>query len=312
MDFRQFQYICAIAEHKSITKAAAALYMSQPSLSHFVSKTERELGITLFNRSTSPISLTFAGERYVENAKQILKISEDMNKQFRDISRGMTGRLRIGMSNERAAYMLPLILPAYLKEFPGMDVRHVMAGGEELLDAIFKGKIDFMILLNQVPENGLKCSYIYEEELILIAPKGFINERHLIEGHKNAVNLAKLADEEFILMQKDHAIRKCIDAIFRSYEISPLIHTETRSNIFCLRMAAAGLGLAIVPRMTTELAKASDDYDAFYIGIPPATWEVVAAYRSDAYIGVAEQAFLDIARKVFSEKKAYEEIYGIH
>ena len=62
MDFRQLQYVLKVAECGSITKAAAELYMAQPSLSNYIGKAEKELGVLLFDRSVNPIQLTLAGE----------------------------------------------------------------------------------------------------------------------------------------------------------------------------------------------------------------------------------------------------------
>lgn len=301
MDFRQLQYINAVAEFQSITKAAASLYISQPSLSHFISKTEEELGVKLFDRSTSPISLTFAGERYIEDAKQILKIHEQMRKQFRDISRNMTGRLRVGMPRERAAYMLPLILPEYQESYPGIEVQLYTAGGKELFDALQKGRIDFMILPHNATEKGLRTFHIYEEELLLVAGKGLVKPHHLLDSHTGVVNLGKIADLPLITLQKGHAIRTAIDLLLQEYKVSPPLFMETHSNITCLRLASASLGVAIAPRMTIELARAPAEYEVYSLGIPPVTWEVIALTREDAYVGVAEKAFLDTARHVFSQ-----------
>ncbi|MGL5314367.1 MAG: LysR family transcriptional regulator, partial [Peptostreptococcaceae bacterium] len=72
MNSKKLNYIITISELQSISKAAAQLFISQPSLSNIVSNLEKELGIKLFNRTTNPISLTYAGERYIETAKKIL------------------------------------------------------------------------------------------------------------------------------------------------------------------------------------------------------------------------------------------------
>ena len=94
MDFRQLMYIRTVAEQKSITAAAKALFITQPSLSHFISKTEEEMGVKIFDRSTYPISLTYAGEKYIEAAEKILYISEELKKEFGDISQSKKGRIK--------------------------------------------------------------------------------------------------------------------------------------------------------------------------------------------------------------------------
>ena len=75
MDFRELTYITTIADCGSVTEAAKRLYISQPSLSYILGKVEEDLGVKLFDRKTSPLTLTYAGERYVETAREILLLS---------------------------------------------------------------------------------------------------------------------------------------------------------------------------------------------------------------------------------------------
>ena len=80
MNLKKLKYIVTIAELRSISKAANELFISQPSLSSILSNLEKELGVTLFNRSTSPLSLTYAGEKYVETANKILSLENNLKK----------------------------------------------------------------------------------------------------------------------------------------------------------------------------------------------------------------------------------------
>ena len=83
MDFRQLQYLTAVAEYRNVTKAAESLYISQSALSHYIRKAEEELGVQLFDRSTTPISLTYAGTCYIRSAQRILLENERLNTVLR-------------------------------------------------------------------------------------------------------------------------------------------------------------------------------------------------------------------------------------
>ena len=93
MNSKKLKYIITIAELKSISKAANELFISQPSLSSILSNLEKELGVTLFNRSTSPLSLTYAGEKYIKIAKEILSLESNLKKELFDISNMKKGKL---------------------------------------------------------------------------------------------------------------------------------------------------------------------------------------------------------------------------
>ena len=98
MDFRELTYITAVADEHSVTEAAKRLYISQPSLSYIISKAEQELGVKLFDRKTNPLTLTYAGEIYVERAREILRIRDNMRRELTDIGHGQKGRINIGFS----------------------------------------------------------------------------------------------------------------------------------------------------------------------------------------------------------------------
>ena len=102
MDFRELTYITTIADCGSVTEAAKRLYISQPSLSYILAKVEEDLGVKLFDRKTSPLTLTYAGERYVATARTILSLSGNLRRELKDIGGGGRGEIRIGIPTERA------------------------------------------------------------------------------------------------------------------------------------------------------------------------------------------------------------------
>jgi DNA-binding transcriptional LysR family regulator len=299
MDFRQLNYIQAVAEHVNITKAAAALYFSQPSLSHYLSKTEKELGVKLFDRSTTPLTLTYAGERYLETARQILSMSEYLIREMRDIADSSTGRIRVGIPQERSSYMLPLILPPFKERYPGVFIEIIESGTRALEDELLAGSLDVIIAPFHMRSENLTLEPIYEEELLLVAKRGTLSGEHFYSDSRR-VDLDKTKGMPMFMRRAGHGIRAALDLVFKAYRYTPNVAMEVNSNMTAYRLAASGIGLAIVPAMTVQLAGADQPVDVFSFTPYPVTWEVVAAYRKDAYVSVAQRAFLDIARKVFA------------
>ncbi|QAT49250.1 LysR family transcriptional regulator [Caproiciproducens sp. NJN-50] len=307
MDMQQLVYICTVAECQSITKAANSLYISQPALSHFISKVEDQLGVKLFDRSTSPLSLTFAGERYIEYARQILMMENNMSKELGDISKNRKGRIRVGFPFERCSYMLPLILPRYRKKFPGIDVQIFSSKGDILMDRILKGQLDFAILPFQNNDNdgkdkNLEAKLIYSEELFLVTAKNVVGPEYYVDNCPYAVDLNKMKDLPFIFLKKGHALRTFLDLLFGSYKIKPNIFMEIDSNTCACRLASANMGVTIVPAMTIELAKCETEVDIYSLTKHPVRWEILALYRKDAYLSEAEKSFFEIAGEVFSKR----------
>ena len=112
-----------VAKVRNITKAAAQLHISQPALTKAIHRQEKELGVTLFDRSVQPLTLTYAGERYFESVSKLLDIDTELREEMRNIARGTRERIRIGVSVERGTTWLPKILPHFAVSFPDVDVQ---------------------------------------------------------------------------------------------------------------------------------------------------------------------------------------------
>lgn len=299
MDFREFRYMIAVADCQSITKAAAKLYVSQPSLSHLIARVEQELGLKLFDRTAYPIRLTYAGERYVDTARKILMLDDDMRREFMDISEGRKGRITVEIPTERGGYMLPGILTRFKKEFPGIEVSVLEGSSELLIDSVLKGQTNFIIIpeTQKVPE--LEQELIYREELFFIAGHEMVKELNCcLDSH--TVNPEKLSGMPFVLQNRGHSIRKIADSIFKKYQIIPQVVMETHSSLTAATMAAVGSAVTIVPARTVEMVNQTDGYGIYSIGEPPVTWDVVACYRKDAYLDKTQRRFITIAQELWA------------
>lgn len=299
MDFRQMRYLIAVAEYKSVSRAAEALYVSQSALSHYIKYAENDLGVALFDRSTTPLSLTYAGKCYIETAKRILLENEKLNKELRDITNHMTGKLCIGTSRDRASYMMPKLLPEFAKKYPGIKIEIFTESGQKLREKLREGRIDLLLL----PDNGRKdeqgiCSeIIYVEELVLAAKKGVIK----------SIEASELNKMPFLMQFQEHTTRSFCDSYFKRRKIKPEILMEFPSNITCYRMAAAGMGLAVIPFMITQLSNADGDVELHSLGSKgkPETWNVLVYWRKDAYLGQPELDLIRMAKEIFSREKLY-------
>lgn len=298
MDFRQLQYLTAVAEHRNVTKAAESLYISQSALSHYIRKTEEELGVQLFDRSTTPISLTYAGKCYIASAQRILLENERLMKELREITENMTGVLRIGVSRDRASYMMPRLVKGFQSMYPGIRVDIFTESGQQLRDALKSGRIDLLLLPDDSRDldPGITYQTLYAEELVLCAGKGKLQIKECLADPK------ALDQQPFYLMKPEHAIRSFCDSFFRKNKIRPEIRNELSSSVACYRMAAMGLGLAIVPYMATRLAVPGGEVELYSLGQEPVTWNINMYYRKDAYLGQPEHDMIHLAQKLFSRE----------
>lgn len=302
MEFREYKYIKAIADTGSFTKAAAQLYVSQPSLSHLVSRTEAELGVTLFDRNSKPIRLTYAGEVYMRHAQDIIHANEQMLREFRDLSDASHGKLVIGLPYERAAYMLPQVITMLRQEMPGVQLEVRTGGVPVLKEMVRKKEIQFAVMPVFGVEDWMGSTLIYEEELCLAAAPNIIGPEDLVEGTKDVVNMSRLAEKPLVLQRAGHIIREAIDMLLKAYQIQPKVALEVDGNSAAYRISTAGVGMCIVPRMTTNLVQAPGPHYLYRLNDKaPVTWEVRAIYRKDFYISNVEKRFFSILREAHQE-----------
>ena len=299
MEIRHMHYLVTIAEYRSITRAAEVLYVSQPSLSHCVAKAEAELGAKLFDRSTSPLTLTYAGEKFVDIARQILALDGTMQREFRDISQNMRGRLRVGMPHERATFMLPEIMPRFSREYPMVDVIVTTGSRYSLYKGLDRGQLDFVIVPYREDSADYTLLPLAREDLLFIAKKGTLPQEVLIDpGH---VDISRTAGLRYVMQRRDHAIRRHIDDMFAKAGIKPDVAIEAPSNLTKLRLVAAGMGVGIVPRMTLLFGHCIDEVDVYSIGTGSEMWDIPAIFRNGTYIGVVERRFIQIAAESYRD-----------
>ncbi len=300
MELRQFTYVNMTAECGSFTKAAARLFISQPALSNYIGKLEEELGAKLFDRSVSPLRLTYAGEQYLKRAKAILSQIDDMDRELRDITHHQQGRIRLGFPSERIIHMLPLILVPFKERYPGIEVEVATGPANRLTESLRTGDVDFVMLPTWMKQKDIAQVKITEEELFVVAAKGYLKEEHFLDREKKVVNWKELVKLPVITLNKGHALRSSVDVLYQNTGIRPNIYMESHSNMLSYRLAASGLGFAIVPEMTLELMKDGVEAEAYHLSETPVIWEIHALYREGFYIGAAEQALLDIAREAMA------------
>lgn len=321
MELKQYQYVLKVAELQNMTKAAEALYIAQPALSHYIAKVEEELGIALFNRNTKPISLTLAGEKYVETARMILELDGRLKQEAMDIARGKAGVLTVGISNARASFFLPYVLPEFRRLYEGVQVRTMEARSDLVEEYVAKGQCDMGIL--PFPLSGryaLEQEVICKEELLLVSgkplkaredkgrffcgPASDPADRAFSAGEEKRdrpyVNLSELGDFPFSLLRKGHGIRTAVDVLFMEYGIKPRQIFETTSNETAYRLSTVGMGLAIVPESTIWLSHSLGGHYIYALCPGGFFWEIGAAYRKKEYLNKVQRDWIRLLQKTFS------------
>lgn len=177
MDSKQIQYILKVAECQNITRAAEQLYVSQPALSHFISKAEEELGAKIFNRGTTPLTLTQAGEHYVKTARMMMALEENLRQEIDDLNNSRDGEIRLGLSDMRATSLLPFALPEFRRLYPNVTIKTVESSSRTVEDNVRNGLVDLGIIPLYDYGQDLCAKVLYDEELLLVSSEDLPCER---------------------------------------------------------------------------------------------------------------------------------------
>lgn len=248
MDTRYLEYIIEIGNCRSITKAAENLYVSQSSLSQYLSKLEKELGTPLFLRAQNECLPTAAGELYLAYAQKVVDIRKTTYDKIKITAKRET--ISLGSTSAKTLQLLYGLLPAFKQRFPHVELEIIDSNLSNIEKAVLNGSLD-MALVNTYSLFRFQghSQMLGQEEVVFVLPPG----HPFVGSHDDCLPLtsAKIASafkkEDFILQKKGNCIRYLIDDFFRSQHFHP--HTSfsiNKADMIC-QLVSGGMGAAFLP-----------------------------------------------------------------
>ncbi len=289
VDSKQIQYILKVAECQNITRAAEQLYVSQPALSHFISKVEEELGARIFNRGTSPLTLTQAGERYVRTARMMMSLEESLKQDIENLRDCQTGEIVLGLSDMRATSLLPFVLPDFSRLYPNVKIRTVESSSREVEENVRRGAAEIGIIPLFDQGQDLASMPLYDEELVLVSPQDLQSSRGSV---RNWVSMEDVNEKDFVVLTRGNRLRRAVDAIFLEHGVKPRSLLESSNNMTVYMLATAGMGLAIVPESVVRMMNPVRVPKIYSIGKAGFHWSIGAVWREDTALTGAHQQLL--------------------
>ena len=249
MNLKQFKYVLVLSQEGSFSKAADVLNISQPSLSQYIKKIEKEIGMELFDRSGGDVRLTDAGRVYIDAGRQILDLEHRMEVQFSDLSEHKTGSLIIGTAPYRAAGMMPVIAAAFQKRHPGMHLIVREGTTAELTEGMEHGEYDLCLTLAPVDKRLFSCETVVEEELVLAVPADAPELETKTEADRKypAVDARELNGKKLVMLTDTQFMQRQLDSLVNDYHLSVSTAAVVKSLEAQIAMVRAGVGMAVMP-----------------------------------------------------------------
>jgi len=196
MDNINWKYFVVAAEEHNFTKAASKLFISQQSLSNYIVKLENNMGVELFNRKAN-LALTEAGECLYRNAIKILMIEEQTEQELQDIRDFRTSTLRIGISGQLGAKVLPKVLPDLKVLYPNLKIELHEKGVKNLEKDLIDGKIDLMYAYEELKHKDMACEIYKQDRAVIVLSEKMWKQYFMEEERKEILSMEKVPLEYF-------------------------------------------------------------------------------------------------------------------
>lgn len=260
VELTPLRYFVAIARAGHITRAAAALGVTQPALSASVQRLESEVGAPLLLRTGKGVQLTEAGRAFLTHAEETLRAADATLRAVREVMGLERGSIRIGGGATAVAYLLPPVVSALRKKHAGLRFFVREAGSTDVARAVLSGELDLGIVTLPVaiPEaDGLVRVPLVEDELRLIVPPGHALAPRRTPRASSVNRPAKavgefrwkdIAGEPFVAFEAGTAVRSIVDRAAAAAGVTLNVVMELRSIESIKSMVGAGIGVALVSR----------------------------------------------------------------
>jgi len=291
MELRRLRYFVTVAEELHFGRAAEKLHMSQPPLSIQIRTLEDELGVTLLNRTQRHVSLTQAGQAFLQEARKILAQVEQAVLTTRRAGRGEIGELVVGFISVADYNVLPIVLREFRRRFPLVNLTLRESTTDVQVEDLTAGRIDVGFVLPPISAPGIASEAILREGLIAALPR-----RHPLAARPGKIALSALAGSPFILFPRRMApgLYDAVVSFCRAAGFSPRVGQEAVQMQTIVSLVSAELGVALIPQSLENLQRTGVAYKSLREQSP--LIEIHLAWRQDDALP-ALKLFLELARQ---------------
>ncbi|MHA8053373.1 LysR substrate-binding domain-containing protein [Aquirufa sp. OSTEICH-129A] len=293
MNIHQLEYILAVDQFKSFSKAADYCHVTQATLSAMVKKLEEQLDIVIFDRKANPIVVTENGREILLQAQQVVAHAHALLASSKSIHNKVEGRVKMGIIPTIANSLMPIILKPLLEKYPQLVLEIYEVTTNQLMKNLREGKLDMGILSTPIASNDLETMLMYHEPLHVYG--------HLKPG-KKSITKEELSRQKIFLLQEGHCLR---DQIIQWCDLKKNKHLPSNlffeSNTFdtLLNLVDEFQGMTLLPELYLRNLSAPRQLQVLDIEDGNISREVsLCFYRPYAKWNIVKQFSVDISQLV--------------
>ncbi len=290
LTLRQLRYFEALARHAHFGRAAQACAVTQPALSVQIRELEETLGLKLFERGAREVRLTGFGEAFAGRVREILRAVDELGELARSARGGLAGILRLGIIPTIAPYLLPAVVAALGRSWPGLDIRLRETMTMNLIDELKDGRLDAAIVALPVSEPSLSETALFSEPFMLVRP--------LSEADRPVPDGAGLRQMRLLLLEEGHCFRDQALSFCNAGAALPRETLDASALSTLVQMVAAGLGVTLIPEMAVPVETRSATVSVARFPAPEPGRTVGMIWRRSSPLGVQLGEIAELVRRV--------------
>lgn len=296
-ELRDLQYFAAIVDHGSLTRAAAALSVSQPTLTHAVARIEQALGGAVWERlrnRRAGVVATELGRRALERGQRAVSELAALT-QDAALLRGLrTGTLRVGTNQSLAATLLPRWVSRFVAEHPGIALDHPLVTSEEAAEQVAHGVLDAALVTGAGNAAGLRRLRCGEQELVAV-----VRSDHAL-ATETEISLSALARDPFVLVPAGTFAALAIEDVCRRAGFVPDVRCRLASLSGLCALVRYGIGVSVLPE--GSVPPGDRELCSLRLRKPSARRAVHLLYRADAQPSPALGAWIRTGKELIDAR----------
>ena len=243
---QQLRLFAAVAEHKSVTRAAEEVHLTQPAVSIQIKRLEAKVGMPLIEHIGKELHLTVAGEEVFEASRDVLERLHDLETSLNDLRGEVAGPLNIHVVSS-GKYFMPHLLGSFVRRYPKVEPRLQITNRASLLASLAKNQSDLYIM-GQPPEGVSVTEYPFLENILVVVAR----PDHPLAGKKR-IPLQRIAKERFVGRESGSGTRKAVEKLFHDKGLNMSAYIELDSAEGIKQGVMAGLGIGVLSKHSLRL-----------------------------------------------------------
>ncbi|MEA5136988.1 MAG: LysR family transcriptional regulator [Candidatus Fimivivens sp.] len=310
---RDMEYVYAVYQELSFSKAAQRLFITQPALSNKIKKIELQIHMPLFDRSTTPIGLTAAGRAYIDAVEKMMAVEKELEQQLAELSINHSGSISVGGAAFFCAHVLPELSALFQERYPNCTVNILEGNTGDLTQCLQSGVVDFILDVDPMDSNTFIGQPMGEEHIVLAVPAHIaINEQlknyrltfeevrdgRFYEENCPKTDLGFFQHQDFLLLKKGNDMHQRALKMCRNAGFSPNVKMYLDQMLTSYYIASNGYGVAFIRNAITHYVEPTDKLFFYKIDDPNVVRGITLYYKKDTHLSPAARDFARFMQQI--------------